>query len=56
VPCDADNIEWVKSSLSKSSPRIKVFDVVESDRAEEEERDVAAKSGGDLAVDWTLKG
>jgi hypothetical protein len=56
VPCDGDNIEWVKSSLSMSSSRIKVFDVVESDRAEEEERDVAAKSGGDLAVDWTLKG
>ncbi len=51
VPCDGDNIEWVKSSLSMSSSRIKVFDVVESDRAEEEERDVAAKSGGDLAVD-----
>src|SRR5713226_9696583 len=25
VPCDTDNIEWVRASLGKTSPRIKVF-------------------------------
>ena len=54
---ELSNIEWVKASLSKSSPRLKVFDVAESDRAEEEESDVAAKGGGgDLVVDWNVKG
>jgi hypothetical protein len=52
---DGENIEWVKASLSRS-PRIKVFDVAESDRAEEEESDVAVKGGGDLVVDWNVKG
>jgi hypothetical protein len=55
VPCDGENIEWVKASLSRS-PRIKVFDVAESDRAEEEESDVAVKGGGDLVVEWNVKG
>lgn len=56
VPCDAENIEWVKSSLSSSSPRIRVFDVAGSDRAEVEEGAVAAKAGGNLVVDWDVKG
>jgi hypothetical protein len=56
VPCDAENIDWVKSSLSKTSARIKVFDVSETDRAEEEEGDVTAKGGGGIVVDWNLKG
>jgi len=56
VPCDAENIEWVKSALSKGSPRIKVFDLSESDLADEEESDSAAKSGSNLVVDWNVKG
>jgi hypothetical protein len=55
VPCDAENIVWVKASLSKSSPRVKVFDVAEADRAEEEEDGVAAKGSG-VVVDWNVKG
>ena len=55
VPCDAENIDWVKASLSKSSPRVKVFDVAEADRAEEEEDGVAAKGSG-VVVDWNVKG
>jgi hypothetical protein len=55
VPCDAENIEWVKASLSKSSPRVKVFDVTEADRAEEEEAGAAAKGSG-VVVDWNVKG
>ena len=55
VPCDAENIEWVKESLSRSSPRIRVFDVAEADRAEEEITEVAATNGG-MVVDWNVKG
>ncbi len=55
VPCDAENIVWLKASLSKSSPRVKVFDVAEADRAEEEEDGVAAKGSG-VVVDWNVKG
>jgi len=53
VPCDAENIEWVKASLSRSSPRVRVFDVAEAERAEEE--GVAAKGSG-VVVDWNVKG
>lgn len=56
VPCDAENIDWVKASLSKSSPRIKVFDVDEADRAEEEQQEAAAKGSRDLVVDWNFGG
>lgn len=55
VPCDAENIAWVKESLAGTSPRIKVFDVAEGDRAEEEETSKAAAGSG-LVVDWNIKG
>jgi hypothetical protein len=56
VPCDAENMAWVKESLAKTSPRIKVFDVNETDRSEEEESDAAAKSSKELVVDWNIEG
>ena len=56
VPCDEKNIDWVRQSLSEGSPRIKVFDVAETDRAEEEEKTAVVKGGGSVAVDWNLKG
>lgn len=56
VPCDEDNFEWVKKSLAESSPRIKVFDVAEEERADDEETVAAAKSAGGLVVDWNIKG
>jgi hypothetical protein len=56
VPCDAENIDWVKESLSKTSPRIKVFDVDDADRAEEEQSEAVVKSGKDLVVDWNFGG
>jgi hypothetical protein len=56
VPCDEENIDWVKKSLSETSPRIKVFDVAETDRAEEEEKTAVAKGSGSVVVDWNLKG
>jgi hypothetical protein len=56
VPCDAENMDWVKRSLAKTSPRIKVFDVAEEDRAEEEDAAVAASSTDTLTVDWNFRG
>lgn len=55
VPCDEENIDWVKESLAESLPRIKVFDVAEADRAEEDKTAGAAKSNG-IVVDWNVKG
>ena len=56
VPCDGENIDWVKSALAQASSRIRVFDVREADRAEDEDAGVAAKSSKSLLVDWNLKG
>jgi hypothetical protein len=55
VPCDEENIAWVKKSLS-GCPRIKVFDVAEEDRAEDEESVFVGKAEGSIVVDWNLKG
>lgn len=55
VPCDDENIEWVKKSLA-SCARIKVFDVAEADRAEDEEESSVAKAGSSIVVDWNIKG
>jgi hypothetical protein len=56
VPCDAENMAWVKESLAKTSPRVKVFDVEEADRADEDEPAAAAKSSSGLVVDWNIEG
>ena len=56
VPCDAENIGWLKASLAVTAPRIKVFDVAEADRAEEEEGQAAARAGTEIAVDWNFGG
>jgi len=55
VPCDAENIEWVKTSLTACT-RIKVFDVAETDRAEDEEEDSVARAAGGIVVDWNIRG
>jgi hypothetical protein len=53
VPCDAENIEWVSSSLRSIAPRIKVFDVSEAERAED---DAMVEKAAGIAVDWNIKG
>jgi hypothetical protein len=55
VPCDEENIAWVRKALA-GSPRIKVFDVAEADRAENEEADSAGKAQGSIVVGWNVKG
>jgi hypothetical protein len=54
VPCDAENMDWVKKSLAASSPRIKVFDVSEEDRAGDDGQKAAAMK--EIVVDWNLGG
>jgi hypothetical protein len=56
VPCDAENIAWVRESLAKTSPRVTVFDVEEADRADDERQEPAAKSDRNLVVDWNFGG
>lgn len=55
VPCDDENIAWVKQSLA-GCPRIKVFDVAEADRAEDDEPVSLSKADDSIVVDWNLKG
>ncbi len=54
VPCDAENIDWVKKSLAKTSPRIRVFDVAEDVRADAEDAAAAVSGKSDLTVDWNF--
>jgi hypothetical protein len=54
VPCDGENIDWVRESLGKTSPRIKVFDVAEEERAESES--TASKVDTGVTVDWNFGG
>src|SRR6266481_2333681 len=54
VPCDDENLSWVKSALAKTSPRIRVYDV-EEDHAEEGSI-TAGKRTDAVTVDWDLKG
>jgi hypothetical protein len=56
VPCDAENIDWVKESLTKTSRRIKVFDVDEADRADDGDHESAVKGDKTLVVDWNFGG
>lgn len=56
VPCDTENLGWVTSSLAKSAPRIKAFDMAEGNQAEDETKATAAPAGSRLVVDWNFKG
>ena len=54
VPCDAENMDWVKKSLAKTSPRIRIFDVAEDERADAEDAVAATPGTNDLTVDWNF--
>ena len=54
VPCDEENMAWVKKSLAACS-RIKLFDVAEADRAEDEEETSVAKAESSIVVNWNIK-
>jgi hypothetical protein len=55
VPCDADNMDWVRGSLSKTSPRVKVFDVNTTDRADEDTDRAGDGAADELVVDWNIR-
>jgi hypothetical protein len=55
VPCDTDNMSWVKASLAKTSPRIKVFDVADEERSEDPSVSTA-KAAGAIAIEWNIRG
>src|SRR5579883_2631737 len=42
VPCDSENITWVRASLMHTSARIKVFDVAKGDWTSEDTAEIAA--------------
>jgi hypothetical protein len=54
VPCDSENIDWVRASLSKTSRRIKVFDVNISNPADEDSDTAGKGTADDLVVDWNI--
>jgi hypothetical protein len=57
VPCDSENIEWVRKSLAKWSPRINVFDLEEADRAgREDQNNSSNRKVQEIAVDWNFGG
>jgi hypothetical protein len=56
VPCDAENMEWVKASLARTSDRIKVFDVAEGGWEDDESVSMVAKNSKEIVVNWNLKG
>ena len=55
VPCDSDNMTWVKASLAKSAPRIKVVDVEAEERAEESVGRSAEAAAVTIVVDWNVR-
>lgn len=55
VPCDGENLSWVKASLAKTSPRIKVYDVAEEERSEESSANTT-KAAGAIVIDWNIRG
>ena len=55
VPCDPENIGWVEESLAETSPRIKVFDVDEAERAEEDKQKTVNGQTKPV-VDWNFGG
>jgi hypothetical protein len=56
VPCDADNIAWVRASLARTSARIKVFNMADEDWSPEESSGLAANGNKNIVVDWDLRG
>jgi hypothetical protein len=57
VPCDAENLSWVRAALKACAPRIKAFDIAEGDRSEESaDEAMASKStASGIVVDWNPK-
>lgn len=54
VPCDAENLSWVKAALAKKSRRVTAYNV---DSPEDEKETTKAAAGANvLEIDWTAGG
>lgn len=56
VPCDVENIDWVRNSLARTSPRIKVFDIADGDWQAGDDTAALEKNSKEIVVDWNPKG
>lgn len=54
VPCDAANLDWVRKSLQRTSPRMKVYDL-SSDVWRENEAG-HRKQAADFKINWNVRG
>ena len=50
VPCDSENLAWVATALSKTSPRIKPFDLAKG--RDEEGAETETTSKRTFVIDW----
>lgn len=50
APCEADDVEWMNTSLKTRAPRITVHDADEPPA--EDETDETAQAGADFDIDW----
>lgn len=53
VPCDADNLPWVRDALAKRSRRIKPFDVAEGWAGSEAQGRAAGNDA--IVIDWNVR-
>jgi hypothetical protein len=55
VPCDSENMAWVKASLAKSAPRVRVYDVADEDYSDSDKQSASARGAGAIVVDWNVR-
>jgi hypothetical protein len=54
VPCDSENMAWVKASLSKTAPRLRVYDVADEEH-DDTEKGASARGTGAIVIDWNVR-
>jgi hypothetical protein len=55
VPCDDENLAWVTTSLAKTSPRIKAFDVEQEEQSDDSASGAATKAASGIVIDWNIR-
>lgn len=56
LPCDKENIGWVRPALAKTSPRIRVYDLAETAHTDEPRESTTEEKRRKLVIDWDFKG
>lgn len=54
VPCDKENMSWVKEALTKKSARVTVYDVNSPETEDEDKQAKAAAT--EIKIDWSVGG